>query len=525
MKLQARISRLSPALAEELKAEKIPAALKYALNKLDICSDRIAKPKNVLTDKEKRILKVALKRELKQKNSLPQTIKEKVSPELIELDDKFIKKILKRKVTQAQKNVIRKIIEYFWQNEGWASFSDLVNHLGYHRATFWRQGYIDAIDFKKLKKESKAIKMPVPIYLKEPYQKERLLRIIRIIKGLGSRASIYELAKVIGLKSPENAQFLDIFTNCKNAQEFKGFIKDVNYNRKLSKKIPIKIVRKEKKETHDKFICALEAFDGKATPYELGKVLNLSPSWVGKISREIDFVDLNKRRRAVDLMPLIGVINGRSRTIQDEIIYSLESLGGVASIQQINNYSGQNKTTTRNAIKKIDFNILNEIRQKEGVAPLFVVGEKDQRNLRDTLRREVKLGKIGDVPDLIRDTLELYSEYFGEEGKEAFIDYTIPFACSVIYNNGKIGLARVKSGLSYERLHNILQRVLVFSIRYAYNKNLHKQGMIKKGKNILEYKTLNNYFKFAVPRALNVSRYILASNKGISKYSSETPQS
>ena len=498
MKLQARISRLSPALAEELKAEKIPAALKYALNKLDICSDRIAKPKNVLTDKEKRILKVALKRELKQKNSLPQTIKEKVSPELIELDDKFIKKILKRKVTQAQKNVIRKIIEYFWQNEGWASFSDLVNHLGYHRATFWRQGYIDAIDFKKLKKESKAIKMPVPIYLKEPYQKERLLRIIRIIKGLGSRASIYELAKVIGLKSPENAQFLDIFTNCKNAQEFKGFIKDVNYNRKLSKKIPIKIVRKEKKETHDKFICALEAFDGKATPYELGKVLNLSPSWVGKISREIDFVDLNKRRRAVDLMPLIGVINGRSRTIQDEIIYSLESLGGVASIQQINNYSGQNKTTTRNAIKKIDFNILNEI---------------------------VKLGKIGDVPDLIRDTLELYSEYFGEEGKEAFIDYTIPFACSVIYNNGKIGLARVKSGLSYERLHNILQRVLVFSIRYAYNKNLHKQGMIKKGKNILEYKTLNNYFKFAVPRALNVSRYILASNKGISKYSSETPQS
>ncbi|MFA6282020.1 MAG: alpha-amylase family glycosyl hydrolase, partial [Candidatus Omnitrophota bacterium] len=449
-------------------------------------------------------------------------------------DSQFISLILTDKAKQArdaghiperQWERIRRIVRCIWEQDGLATIEDIAGYLECKRSDLIRWGDLRLINFINLESESRKLKKPVPFYrvnLSQPQggvlsasQKERMLRIIAITETLGWRASVNEIGDCLGISSTDKGRIPLVFSICADENELKTFLENtINCNRRLKEKLPLDIyVDKRTKNLHDRFIAALEAFDGMALADDLVKVLEIDATGISRVWGVIKkgIKALNQKRIAQGLIPLLNVIHAKRKKAEDDIIRAFEELWYVATIKELVRYSARDKSTVIKFLNSKEFSFLNEIRIKNGLTPLFVIQKFQQRNLRSLLQGKLSLLQSGEVADIVKNEGIWYRRNFGFVGENYFRYITVPFAYNVIYGpNGKNGKAEsVNSWAKAERLQTILQHVLEATIRKALDLRLHKLSRTERGHS-LEDSALSYYFGIAVPRALSMSRGTLA---------------
>jgi len=416
-------------------------------------------------------------------------------------------------ISDKQRERIRRIIAYFWDHEGWASKWELVGANDSTDTTFLTD--LKKIDLEKLKRQSRANKKPIPLYFSYGRQKERISGIVGIVESLGWRASVQEIGECLDISPKNKGTISVVFTNCENSTDLVVFINDVNYNRRLAKKLPLEILFSNKaikiKESQDRLINALEAFDGRATATDLAKILDIRPDSIWKIWKKIEkgLSALNERRRAQGLIPIIGVIPESTKLAQDKIILALEELGGVATLSQVTARMRQGEKSTRVSANGMDFTLINEIRVVRGLFPLFIIPRSRQKNLRLILGKTPRMQKNSE-PMMIAQSISRWQRHrFGLRSAKDFENRTVPFAYAVVYGNNGNGLVKKREVGEKEWLNNIFQRLLEVVVRHAEEKGLYAAPKTQRG-SVSENQALIEYYRIAVPRALNISRKELA---------------
>ena len=252
----------------------------------------------------------------------------------------------------------------------------------------------------------------------------------------------------------------------------------------------------------NRVLDAIEALGGRATIEEIAATIRQANYVVVSVMNQLDFVSVNKQRMQQNRLPLYPVLDTQTKRLQDEIIAAMEMLGGIATQQEIVDYSGQHRRQINKILGDVDFELVNRIREKQGLFPLQVI---DYRTISYKFFGIKGSGSHFIREDIIGGLEKLYGKRYTGLFQKTLVPWLqyitktfVPLSDDMFNTINREDLLMILSGIVQTRFAALLDQ-----------KNA--QGAIKGLED--ERMVFQRYWGSIVPKAFNITRSVFSELK------------
>ena len=355
----------------------------------------------------------------------------------------------------------------------------------------------------------------IPIFV-EKAQLKPILHTLQAMKKAGGISSINELGYQLHSSPKHHYNPAVYFPGVKDIH---SFLEAINHNQRELKRLQFRLLGDRPLQRERRIAFALAALNGRANILEVGEVLGLSERGIRSlVAYPMDYDFWNYNFRILNRPPIQPPdrFYGRTKTAQDEVLNTLELLGGFATISQLIKFGGFDQSSLSHVVKAIDFDFVNAVRKHFKLFPLGVFrqgrgnravevnvwnGERVGNGIsihRNSQYREV----LNEVRKYLLDTFGGAEEY--PIGYRAIRQVAAPWIYSILFPPKQPSLPPHEK----EKRFRIVEQLLRDSIDAALQYGLAQKKMTKRIHGEFS-KALDDYFRTVVPRAANMNRATL----------------